>query len=343
MITVIIPFFNAEKYLSTAVRSVIKQTFQDWEIILVDDCSLDSSKKIAEKMCADDKRIHYTCNDINLGVDRSRFVGLNKSRGEFIMFLDADDWLAKNALELLYKKIEQENADIVTGSFIRVLDRFALIKSKPINTYLGIRTESIIQPKLFDDYFLSYFGINKLLISVWGKIYRKSTLELAAISPTGMKMGEDLLFNMFLHPHLHKIAFVGETVYYYRFGGMTTTSNPNFLENIKKQYFLKKEFCNKYSYKKAIDPLNHEMVNCFFSHYENLILLDDYAQPDLSILIEKELKEAIYDHLVVNRPFERYTVLKSKDVKIITDFIVHSSKMRRHKFKLKKVISKLLN
>lgn len=343
MITVIIPFFNAESCLKKAVNSVLTQSYEDWELILINDCSLDNSLNIANEFAKKSHKVQVISNNRNIGVDKSRFKGLASANGEFLMFVDADDWLSVNALKVLKNKIDLENADIVFGGVVKVLDRYGLFRSKVNNSYQGLLSSCITQPELFDKYFLSYFGVNYLSVSVWGKLYRTSLIKKSDFLPTEMKMGEDLLFNMYLHPYLKKISFIQDVVYYYRFGGMTSTSNPYFLDNIKKQYYLKKQFIEKFSYHKAEEFINYELVNCFFTHFENLILLDNYNNEKLYEVLQVELEDEIYKNVINLDKSERQKILATMNILLISKKIFEDVKRRKLKHNLKKVISHLLN
>ncbi len=343
MITIIIPFFNAEKHLKKAINSILMQTYNNWELILIDDCSIDNSFNIAKKVSNNCDKIKLFSNSSNLGVDKSRFEGIKKANGQFLLFLDADDWLSPNSLRLLYDKIIEEKSDVVFGSSVKVLDKYGLLHSKPSNSYIGLLSKSISYPELFDKYFLSYFGVNYLQVTVWGKLYRADLIKSLTLNPSNMKMGEDLLFNMFLHPHLKKVSFVEDVVYYYRYGGMTTTSNPYFLDNIKKQYWIKREFAEKFSYQKAKKYLDFELVNSFYSHFENLILMENYNDDKLRLAIREELKDEIYLEVLEYKNDERNEYLATKNEEIIASKILKNAKKRKLVFSIKKIISKLLN
>jgi len=334
-ISVICPNFNKADYISKCIYSVINQTFKDWELIIVDDASTDKSLLMVNRIIKKYpySRIKVISQEQNAGVDQARFTGIAHSTGAYLFFVDSDDWIPSNALSLLYEKIEEEHSDIAYGSFVRVIDPYSLIKSSPKNNYSkNLLSEPIGQPLLFDDYFISYFGDNKLLVSMCGKLYKRSVVLKANLKPSFYKMGEDLVFNLFLHPHLQKISFVTETVYYYRFGGMTNTSNPHFLANIKAQYFLKKELIEKFNYMKAIPFYKYELINCFYSHFQNLVLLDKVSYESLQKLIEKEIKDPVYDEAPFDTSDDNKTnMIKTKNIAGIMEIIKNQVKANRTK------------
>ena len=111
-ISVIIPMYNAEKYLRTCIESVLNQTFTDFELILIDDCSTDKTLEIAKSF--DDPRIRLICNEKNLGSPGVvRNVGLDVARGEFLYFIDNDDAILATAFDTLMNKMNETGADII--------------------------------------------------------------------------------------------------------------------------------------------------------------------------------------------------------------------------------------
>ena len=120
MVSIIITAYNVEKYLEQAVESCLNQTFNDIEIIIVEDCSTDSTPSIIQDLMNKDTRIRLVQNDKNYGAGQSRRNGLNNAQGEYFLLLDGDDWLDSNFIEELYNKAIETNADIVSGG-IKVL------------------------------------------------------------------------------------------------------------------------------------------------------------------------------------------------------------------------------
>ena len=117
MISIIVPVYNTEKYLRRCIDSVLAQTYQDFELLLIDDGSKDSSGAICDEYAAQDARVRVFHKE-NGGVSSARNVGLDNARGEWITFVDADDWIESDMLELLLRKGEETGADIVMGDLL---------------------------------------------------------------------------------------------------------------------------------------------------------------------------------------------------------------------------------
>ena len=120
MVSIIITAYNVEAYLQQTVESCMNQTFKDIEIIIVEDCSTDSTPLIIEELMKKDERIRLVQNDKNYGAGQSRRNGLDNAKGDYFLLLDGDDWIESNFIETLYNTAIETDADIVSGG-IKVL------------------------------------------------------------------------------------------------------------------------------------------------------------------------------------------------------------------------------
>ena len=229
-------------------------------------------------------------SSINEGVDKSRFKGLATAKGEYVTFVDSDDFLSKNAIEVLIKEAINNNADIVEGAFRRIYDGLGLIGKSDKKQYQFIQ-----QPSLYDDYFISFFGVNILGVQLCGKIYKRCLFE--GLSPSGFKMGEDLILNMRMFPKVHSYVVSPHICYNYRYGGLTSGFNPSFFEDLKKQYIEKMHVITTRSYTKAFRYCKIEMANILYSH---LVQMYRYGKSDQECrdFLLKEVDSGFIDELV---------------------------------------------
>lgn len=303
MVSIIVPIYNSSRYLSQCIESILRQDYSDFELILVDDASTDNSRKREEYYEKKDNRVICIYKEKNEGVDYARFSGLSIARGEYIMFVDSDDWLSSDSvLNKMVKAIEDTGADYVESRMQHVMDRHGLIKHVSEPTIHGL----ITQPELFDKYYISFFGCNILSVNIWAKLYRKATIDKANLSPTGFKMGEDLFFNLKLFPYLESIFILDEVGYSYRFGGMTSKYNPTLLSDLKKMFLLKDELAHKYNYEQAYDYLRAELKNVFRSDVcQQIIFL---KEPEEKIIknISKELDDPVYQTISEVTSFPKF-------------------------------------
>lgn len=172
-ISIVIPCYNSEEYLKECLQSVLSQTFSDFEIICIDDCSSDKTKAILQSY--DDCRIHIISNSENKGLPISRNIGIQHSKGEYIFFLDSDDFLANDCLKQMYSNANQLNSDVVIG------------KTETINMCgdKGEKWEKRVckwlQYKDFRTIKVSQESINEIYSTInctaWNKLYKASLLK----------------------------------------------------------------------------------------------------------------------------------------------------------------------
>lgn len=128
-ISVIVPIYNSERYLEKCILSIVGQTYENIEIILVDDASTDGSKKICEYWKNRDKRISLLCNQVNRGAAFSKNKGLEIASGEYISFIDSDDWIASNMLCTMVSILQKYQADIIETPLLKVDSEIANVEN----------------------------------------------------------------------------------------------------------------------------------------------------------------------------------------------------------------------
>lgn len=201
-ISIICPVYKAEKYLHKCIESIIAQTFTDWELILVDDGSPDSSGELCEKYAIQDSRIR-TIHKQNEGVSVARQTGLDAAHGEYVIHVDSDDWVEPNMLEELYKKAKQDDADIV------ICDYFNNIETK--QTICRQCPSSLEPQQVLIELFQQLHG------SCWNKLARRACYKQYGIQfPCGINYCEDLLtWVQFLSHEEVKVAYLNKAFYHY--------------------------------------------------------------------------------------------------------------------------------
>ena len=159
-ISIIVPIYNASKYLKKCLGSLVNQTKKELEFILINDGSTDDSESIIKSY--NDSRIKYFKRS-NHGIGKTRNFGINKSTGKYIMFLDSDDYLEENACELLYEKIEKDKLDLVVCDFYNVIKETKVCEKNAIfkNTALKDKPDLLL-------------NIN---LAPWNKIYRSDLIK----------------------------------------------------------------------------------------------------------------------------------------------------------------------
>ena len=212
-ISVIVPVYNVEKYVKVCLDTILDQTFSDIEIICVNDGSTDNSRKILSEYEKKDSRIKIVDKE-NGGLSSARNAGLKVAKGEYISFIDSDDWVDKTMLEKLYKSMTEFNTDI-TICAVHQFDetKQCIDDSNPYYT-LGYFNET------FDNKAFTYKELKPFIMDVcvmaWNKLYRKSTIdECKAVFPDGL-IWEDGPFFFSIISKNKKISIVRDFLYYYR-------------------------------------------------------------------------------------------------------------------------------
>ena len=268
-VTVIIPIYNVEKYVRQAIESAINQTYQNIEIILVDDGSTDSSRTICDEYKLKDNRIKVV-HKKNGGLSDARNAGLENSTGEYLMFLDSDDFLEIDAVENMYKEISQKDADYVIGNYINATEEgqkwekpvFDLEKYKPFKLNIN-------------DYKNSFFIMNS---SVCNKIFRKKFIEKLGIKFVVGLPAEDAIFTTYCFIHSKNVYYTPCIVFNYRQrkgGPISSSCSMKYFEGINKAYriiyenFRDKNYLGYYRYFYA------KGMNYTIYKFIDSVLLDD--------------------------------------------------------------------
>lgn len=211
-ISVIVPVYQAEKFLESSVGSVLAQTFSDWELLLVDDGCSDGSPALCDRFAAADSRVQVFHRKKNAGVSEARNLGLNEARGDYIAFLDADDAFVPQALETLWSLREQTGADTVGCAHVNLTpdggEQTELLL--PAGTYdeAAIR-ERIVYPLLGDRLRVPVFNG-----FIWRYLFSAKILRTVKITFEGAYL-EDELFLMEYFCHAQKLAVTEQPLYRY--------------------------------------------------------------------------------------------------------------------------------
>ncbi|MFC0560071.1 glycosyltransferase [Halalkalibacter alkalisediminis] len=209
-VSVIIPVFNAEKYLTQCIESLLAQTLQDCEFIFVNDGSKDHSQQIIEEVEKRDPRVKLI-NQVNQGVSIARNNGLRVATGEYIGFVDADDYIEADMYEQLYSVAKQNNCDVVISNFESEIDGHKVI------TRYSFPIIQTLDRKYIELELLPYFLKNDNLNTACNKIYKtKIAKENKVLFPKRVTLGEDGLFNIRFFSFATKAVYVDYTGYHYR-------------------------------------------------------------------------------------------------------------------------------
>lgn len=216
-VSIIVPIFNMQKYLPACIESIIGQTLKEIEIILVDDGSTDKSLEICKKYAMRDHRIKIITQD-NSGVSAARNKGLEVASGEYIGFVDADDWIEREMYESMYGQAQRIKAEVILCDYVEQ-------EEKQKNKQYHIENTVLISQQEKEEFIISLLAGNDLLGTgcrnlcrgVYVYLYKHSLIEKIGIKfDPQIAIGEDFLFNVQILFKANKIGVNQGKYYYYR-------------------------------------------------------------------------------------------------------------------------------
>ena len=257
MISVIVPVYNVEKYLEECLDSIQNQTYSDIEVILVNDGSLDNSKDICEKYCKEDNRFKLI-NQANQGQSVARNHGVAASTGEFIAFVDSDDIIRQDYLEVLIRYMSEE-VDIVESQFTVHKKEFFNENYKEINVIFEGDSEQAV--KAVPKHVLSVNPVTKL--------YRRSVVE--AVPYLEGLIFEDIYSGVGMLKYIRRIIKSDYTGYYYR-QHVTSTMHRTFTEKNLNVFTVSDKLIEMYTDKEELLPyIGRYLVHVTTMHYQDYI------------------------------------------------------------------------
>lgn len=252
-ISIIIPVYNVSAYLRQCLESVINQSYSHLEIIVVNDGSTDNSLSICEEYALKDDRIRLI-NQENKGLSGARNTGIDAATGDYILFIDSDDWIHLDTCQLLIDNVEKTNTDVVLFSYIKefsnnseekfILDGDLIFneeESQKIHRrIIGLYEKELAHPENADS-----------IVTAWGKLYKAEIIKKNKIYFTDCKLigTEDMLFNAYCFKYVKSISNLHRCLYHYRKNNqssLTSVHKPNLFHQWHTLYamigaFLEKE------------------------------------------------------------------------------------------------------
>lgn len=245
MVSIIVPVYNVKKYLDQAILSAVSQTYSNIEIILVDDGSSDGSEKMCDEWVKRDTRVRCI-HQTNCGVSKARNLALDMLHGQYVMFLDSDDWLEENYVELLINCKGQ--SQLVVGDFIEEVD--ADMEQPEFKHQIKEGIKKYRKEEFFND---CMDGMIYTYL-VWGKLYDASLIGKTRFFE--LAYSEDAIFCRQILSKCETISFVNVAGYHYRISPDGVTANTLRIE--EKNYGALVLACETYGIFKQVDSLIEE-------------------------------------------------------------------------------------
>ena len=206
-VSIIVPVYNAEKNLDRCIESVLKQDYENFELILMDDGSKDNSGNLCDEYAKKDARIRVIHKE-NSGVSDTRNQAIQLARGEYLQFIDSDDWITPDATGLMVRMAQESKCEMVIADFYRVIGERLAHKG-------DIREDGLLTREEFALYMMEdpadfYYGV------LWNKLYRRDIVEEFQLRmDENISWCEDFIFNMEYIRHVKNVYALHVPIYYY--------------------------------------------------------------------------------------------------------------------------------
>lgn len=280
-LSVVVPIYKVEKYLSRCIESILNQTYKNIELILIDDGSPDNCGKICDEYAKKDHRVRVI-HKTNGGLSSARNAGLEIATGDFIGFVDSDDWIEPTMYETLIKNAINYNAEISVGGVVDLLELGEEYKQTKTTFNGSIRTECLDKKDAMKKFFLESW-------SAWDKIYRRD-IHIDLRFPEG-KINEDEAIAIRLLDRCEKIVYTNEVFYNYisRPNSITTSKfsrkKLDWYRNCKNNL----EFINE-NYSDLSKYAEVRFCNSIMWSLRSIVLEEKYFKDSIKILV-KELRD----------------------------------------------------
>ncbi len=294
--SIIVPVYGVEKYLDECVKSILAQTFADFELILVDDKSPDNCPKMCDDYALADSRIKVIHKEKNEGLGFARNSGMAVAKGEYVLFVDSDD-------TILLDTLEKCNSAIGDGVDILVYGMKLCYENKAGKI---IRSEELLPDELYCDKKENKAQITSLLMEnrvfqyAWNKAYRREFLHTAKMQFEQTKLIEDFLFNIEIFTAAEKIRSLNCFFYLYRkpvHETLASRYSPEFFALTKRKYLLEKEFFNRFDGDKKYTDI---IYKSYIKHIVSAVIRNRSKSANLSKVEQKALiKEMMEDAVTI--------------------------------------------
>lgn len=290
-ISIIVPMYNAGKYISKCIRSIQSQSYTRWNLIIVDDGSTDTGGSICDEFAQKDKRITVIHQE-NKGSVEARKVGVLSQAAQknpWIMMSDADDTMPSNAIDKLYEAARKYQAEMVVGATTKMYKGVAVPAKWKSPCFQIDRPQLYSHDEIINKLLISYFGITDFPVSLCAKLYCTEQLTKAInITPVVKFMGDDLSVSIRLIPEVKNLVIIPDVVYNYRIGGGTSRFMPYMMDDFAKLYTYKQQYIKRYPMPQdAQHYMDVELMNMTKSHFLQCLTNGRISQSKLACEIEK--------------------------------------------------------
>lgn len=345
-LSIIVPIYNAEKKLGKCIKSILKQTFKEFELILVNDGSTDNSLGICRKYQKQDERI-VVIDKSNEGSIATRRRGVEVSNSEYIMFVDADDWIDRKMVEVLYHQSMKSKADITVCNMYKVLGDSKLIKKKNTSRYFN-GNKTYEKDEIRREIVVAYFWGHPFPPSLCAKLYKKELIENSGKYLERICfLGEDLFYNLEMFLKANRIKIVDKPLYYYRHGGFTSKYMPELFHDMVSGYQIQKEVIDEFyvdtkqvEYNGISIMLLNTFKTCLYNLFNSSLSEKEIVENIQLYVSNDKVIECLYNEGSLKYFSEEYlNAVKNKDIGYLYELGEQMYKKRNIKKKMMNFIS----
>lgn len=321
IISIIVPVYNVENYLRQCIESILNQKYQDFELILINDGSTDSSKKICDEYLKKDSRIKLRHKE-NGGQSSARNIGLDLATGKYIGFVDSDDWIHEDMYEKLVEHALTHNSDIVACNLL-VMNRKG--KFKPYNNFSENREYNRSEAML------EIYRNEILTFSPCNKIYDKRLFNKLKFFEGIILEDKDISYKLI--DKSNKVSYIKESLYYYRYNNKSTLRSSFSLKRIdefKVQSDMYKYYNENYS--NVSDLIYYDLFDLGISLYSEVTTLSAVFSKKYDYLIKFD--NYILKKLVLNNKLTLVQRLKAYMGLVMPNFLIFIRKFQNNLRKL---------
>lgn len=277
LVSVIVPIYNVEKYLKRCINSILSQNYKNIEIILVDDGSPDNCPKICDDFKKKDSRIKVI-HKTNGGLSSARLAGFEEALGEYILFIDSDDYIEKDMVEKLVCSINKNNADLAICGYCTQIEQNSIKNLLPYDkeTLQGYQ-------QITNEYILPLIGNVKNNINLpgflWIRLLKKSLIDNSFFVSENEYFAEDIIFDLLYSDNIKKISIVNLPLYHYciNYESLSNKYRKNKWQMLKNLYEFKTKFLKSHDIIDTDNRLQNTISASIFSAINNAVLSGNYS------------------------------------------------------------------
>lgn len=217
LITIAMPVYNVEKYVERALLSALNQSYDNLEILVIDDKGADKSMEIVSKIMSSHPKgnnVRIIDHVVNRGTGATKNSAIDNARGEYLFFMDSDDYITSQCIELLYNAIYNNDAEMVIGSFMH----FSIDSNSEYPHLCSNRTF------IGEDAYEDFYNSKSYFVQTWNKLYKLSLLRENKVYCIPSNTNEDVFFSFQLLHKVRKIVCIDDITYYYAVGGINSVT-----------------------------------------------------------------------------------------------------------------------